>query len=156
MVNPTFIHLRNHSAFSLSEGALPIKKLASLAKDFKMPALAMTDSNNLFGALEFSETLSEKGIQPIIGLDLRVDMAMADQTPNKFQQQTGLKRFTSLVLLAKDQAGYLNLMKHTSSAFLEVADNAEPHVSWESLSAATHLPKLCEGVCHRRSSGSVR
>ncbi len=135
MAKPTFIHLRNHSAFSLSEGALPIKKLASLAKDFKMPALAITDSNNLFGALEFSETLSEKAIQPIVGLDLRVDIVASDVAPNKFQQQTGLKRFTSLVLLAQNEAGYLNLMKLTSAAFLDVADNAEPHVSLELLTA---------------------
>ncbi len=138
MAHPTFIHLRNHSAFSLSEGALPIKKLASLAKDFKMPALAITDSNNLFGALEFSETLSEKGIQPIVGIDLRVDMVGDATAPNKFQQQTGLKRFTSLVLLAKDEAGYRNLMQLTSAAFLDVADNAEPHVSWELLSTNSH------------------
>ncbi|MEP6828612.1 MAG: DNA polymerase III subunit alpha, partial [Aestuariivirga sp.] len=135
MANPTFIHLRVHSAYSLSEGALPIKKLAIMAKDAKMPALAITDSNNLFGALEYSEAMAEKGIQPIIGLALKINLESADQSQNKFQQQSGLRRFPSLVLLAKDEEGYQNLMKLSSAAFLDAADNAEPHVSWETLRA---------------------
>ena len=68
---PTFIHLRAHSAYSLAEGALHIKQMAVLAKEAGMPALAITDSGNLFGALEFSEALADKGIQPIIGCSLR-------------------------------------------------------------------------------------
>jgi DNA polymerase III subunit alpha len=125
-----FIHLRVHSAYSLSEGALPIKKLAGMAKDQKMPALAITDSGNLFGALEFSEALTEKGIQPIIGLALKVDLATTAEKVNPFHQQTGLKRHPALLLLAKNETGYLNLMKLSSSSFLDVADNAEPHVTW--------------------------
>ena len=58
----TFIHLRTHSAYSLSEGALPIKQMAAMAKDARMPAVAITDTGNLFGALEFSEVMVEKGI----------------------------------------------------------------------------------------------
>ena len=69
---PGFIHLRVHSAYSLLEGALPIKKLAELAQADAQPALAITDRNNLFGALEFSETLAGAGIQPIIGCTLSV------------------------------------------------------------------------------------
>ncbi len=69
------MHLRVHSAYSLLEGALTIQKLAALARDDAAPALALTDSNNLFGALEFSETLAEAGIQPIIGLTLSLTFA---------------------------------------------------------------------------------
>ena len=134
MVTPTFIHLRLHSAFSLSEGALQIKNLVGLAKDAKMPAVAVTDSNNLFGALEFSEAASEKGIQPIIGLDLKLDVNPPKDGDNKFQKESGLRRFSSVVLLAKDELGYHNLMKLSSAAFLEAADNAEPHVSFARLS----------------------
>ena len=134
MSQPTFIHLRLHSAFSLSEGALQIKNLVGLAKDAKMPAVAVTDSNNLFGALEFSEAASEKGIQPIIGLDLKVDVNPPKDGDNKFQKDKGLQRFSSVVLLAKDELGYHNLMKLSSAAFLEAADNAEPHVSFARLS----------------------
>ena len=110
---------------------MPVKKLAALAKEAKMPALAITDTGNLFGALEFSDSLSEKGIQPLIGLELNVDMAPV--VSNKFQPQGGLRRFPSLVLLAKDEQGYHNLMKLTSAAFLEAVDNAAPHVTLERL-----------------------
>ena len=74
-----FVHLRAHSAYSLSEGALPIKQMAKLASDMGMPALAITDTGNLFGALEFSEAMIEKGIQPIIGITLQVDFRDIDR-----------------------------------------------------------------------------
>jgi DNA polymerase III subunit alpha len=134
MPEPIFIHLRNHTAYSLSEGALPIKRLAGMAKDAKMPALAIADSGNLFGALEFSEAVADKGIQPIIGLQLKVDLAVSVEKASVFQQQSGLKHYSSILLLAKNELGYLNLMKLTSSSFLDAADNAEPHVSWLKLS----------------------
>ena len=70
-----FVHLKVHSAYSLLEGALTIQKLAALARADGAPALALTDSNNLFGALEFSETLAEAGIQPIVGLTLSLTFA---------------------------------------------------------------------------------
>lgn len=122
-----FIHLRTHSAYSLSEGALPIKQMAALAKENGMPALAITDTGNLFGALEFSEALSEKGIQPIIGLAIKVDFATA---PNSTSSKTGgIQKFPTLALLAKDECGYRNLMKLSSRAYLDTPDTAEPHVS---------------------------
>ncbi|MGD8691679.1 MAG: PHP domain-containing protein, partial [Methyloceanibacter sp.] len=67
-----FVHLRVHSAYSLLEGALKIPKLVELAKADAAPALALTDSNNMFGALEFSEAMSGAGIQPIIGCTLNI------------------------------------------------------------------------------------
>ncbi len=129
----TFIHLRTHSAYSLSEGALQIKALAELAKEAKMPAVAITDTGNLFGALEFSDAMAEKGIQPIIGCTLKVDMA--EQKPDGLRQTHGLRRIPSLAFLAKDEAGYRNLMKLSSRAYLATPDNAEHHVSFEDLSA---------------------
>ena len=72
-----FVHLHVHSAFSLREGALAIEALAKLAKADAMPALAITDSNNLFGALEFSEKLAKAGVQPIIGAQFTVDFSDA-------------------------------------------------------------------------------
>ena len=123
----TFIHLRAHSTYSLSEGALHIKQMAELAKIAKMPALAITDTGNLFGALEFSEALAEKGIQPIIGCTLKVDLATAAQ-PDALRPQAGLRRLPSLALLAKDETGYRNLMKLSSRANLDTSDVAEPHV----------------------------
>ena len=72
MTTPGFIHLHVHSAYSLLEGALPVKALAKLAAADAQPALAITDRNNLFGALEFSEYLAGEGIQPIVGCALNV------------------------------------------------------------------------------------
>jgi DNA polymerase-3 subunit alpha len=66
--NPKFIHLRVHSEYSLLEGAVRLKKLPDLAVSMGMPAIAVTDTNNMFCALEFSEAASKAGIQPIIGL----------------------------------------------------------------------------------------
>jgi DNA polymerase-3 subunit alpha len=130
----TFIHLRAHSAYSLAEGALRIKQMAGLAKDIGSPALAITDTGNLFGALEFSEALSEKGIQPIIGCTLKI--ACEEPSPDAPQRQrTGLRKLPSLAFLAKDEAGYKNLMKLTSRAYLDSPDTAEPHVSMDYLIA---------------------
>ena len=67
-----FVHLHVHSSYSLLEGALKIGHLAKLAAADRQPALALTDTNNLFGALEFSEKLAGMGIQPIAGLQLSV------------------------------------------------------------------------------------
>src|SRR6476646_1216068 len=72
-----FVHLRVHSVYSLLEGALPIKRLADLALADQMPALGIADTGNLFGALEFAETMAGKGIQPIVGCALPVDFGDA-------------------------------------------------------------------------------
>ena len=68
-----FVHLHVHSSYSLREGAMPVAKLARLALADAMPALAITDSNNLFGALEFSEKLAKEGVQPVLGLQITID-----------------------------------------------------------------------------------
>ena len=71
----SFIHLRVHTIYSLLEGAIPVKALPKLCAAEGMPAVAITDTNNLFGALEASETLAKAGVQPIIGCQL--DLAWA-------------------------------------------------------------------------------
>src|SRR5688572_31569209 len=73
MADPGFVHLHVHSSYSLLEGALPIARLAELAKADRQPALALTDTDNMFGALEFAEKLAGAGIQPIVGCALAVD-----------------------------------------------------------------------------------
>ena len=102
-----FIHLRVHSAYSLLEGALPINLLARAAQSMRMPALAVTDRNNLFGALEFSETVAALGIQPIIGTTLSVYFGAEDE------------QSYCLALLVKNETGYRNLMALVSAAHLE-------------------------------------
>lgn len=123
-----FIHLRVHSAYSLLEGALPIKQISSLCLADGMPAAAITDTNNLFGALEFSETMAGAGVQPILGCTLYVDFNPRnnDDASARFAQNEAT--YEAIVLLAKDKTGYLNLLKLSSSAFLDSADAALPHV----------------------------
>ena len=72
MSHSDFIHLRVHSCYSLLEGAIKIEDLVNRTKDFNMPAVAITDTGNLFGALEFSKACINEGIQPIIGTQLDV------------------------------------------------------------------------------------
>ena len=111
----SFIHLHLHSAYSLLEGAIPVSRLKDLCLKAKMPAVGVTDTNNLFGALEVSTTLAGAGIQPIIGIEQA--FAAAD-----FGMPLARgARHPSLVLLAQSKAGYENLLKLTSDAFLESA-----------------------------------
>jgi DNA polymerase-3 subunit alpha len=127
MKTPGFIHLHVHSAYSLLEGALPVKALAKLAAADGQPALAITDRNNLFGALEFSEALAGEGVQPIIGCSLNLAFPLAaDETPRPGARAAA--HHGSIVLLAKDAAGYSNLMRLSSQAFLDTGDSA-PHVT---------------------------
>ena len=70
MPHQNFVHLRVHSAFSLSEGAIKPDKIAALARELGMPAVAITDTSNMFGALEFSQYCTKEGVQPIIGCQL--------------------------------------------------------------------------------------
>ena len=130
-ISPPFIHLRNHSAFSLSEGALRIPKLVELAEKYAMPALGLTDSGNLFGALEFSQTLARAGVQPIIGCSLRVDFLDEPQGPDGGRGAAGLAHHPVLALLAMNEEGYGHLMRLSSKGYLEGADDGEPHVTIE-------------------------
>jgi DNA polymerase-3 subunit alpha len=115
MADLDFVHLHVHSSYSLLEGALPIARLAELAKADKQPALALTDTDNMFGALEFSEKLAGYGIQPIIGCALAVDFA-----DNDHGLRPGLaSAYPRIVLLAAREQGYRSLMRLNSRAFLE-------------------------------------
>ncbi|WP_137390789.1 DNA polymerase III subunit alpha [Rhodoligotrophos defluvii] len=121
-----FVHLRAHSAYSLLEGALPVKRLAGLCKSMRMPALALTDSNNLFGALEFASAMAGAGIQPIVGISLNVDF---EDASDRGPRGNGMaKPLPILALLAKSAEGYRNLMVLSSRAFLDTADAHSAHV----------------------------
>src|SRR3954462_7549973 len=93
-----FVHLRVRSIYSLLEGAVRPKELAKLAREARMPAVAVTDTNNLFGTYEISDTLAKSGVQPIVGVTLSVDMD-ADASP----QAQGLtpRVYPSVALLVK-------------------------------------------------------
>jgi len=105
------------------EGSLRIKETAKRCAEMRSPALAITDTNNLCGALEFCETLIGAGIQPIVGVTLSLDLGL-DAQPGQLRRELD----GTVVLLAKSEAGYKNLMKLASSAYLDVSAMDEPHV----------------------------
>src|SRR5215471_16892698 len=129
MADAGFVHLHVHSSYSLLEGALRIAQLAELATADRQPALALTDTDNMFGVLEFSDKLASAGIQPIVGCALAVDFADHEAAPRS-GQPLPLPR---LVLIAAREEGYRNLMRLTSRAFLDVMPGALPHLSIEAL-----------------------
>src|SRR3954466_8479169 len=124
--NAGFVHLHVHSAYSLLKGSIKIQKLAELAKADHQPALALTDTDNMFGALEFSEKLACYGIQPIIGCEIAVDFG--DHDPNA--RATLMSLPSRIVLLAGRERGYRSLMKLNSRAFQETPVNQTPHVKF--------------------------
>src|SRR5262249_1940656 len=119
-----FVHIRAHAAYSLLEGALTIQKLAALARADGVPALALTDSNNLFGALEFSEAMAEVGIQPIIGVTLSLTFAAERQTTMATEQRSP-RNEGRIPLLAKDANGYANLMPLSTDPYFAAAETGE-------------------------------
>ena len=122
-----FVHLHVHSAYSLLKGSIKIAKLAELAKADRQPALALTDTDNMFGALEFSDKMAGAGIQPIVGLELGVDFGDID--PNaRNAQGTSASR---IVLLAARERGYRSLMRLNSRAFLETPVHQSPHIKFD-------------------------
>jgi DNA polymerase-3 subunit alpha len=124
MVQPSFVHLRVHSSYSLSEGAIKVEKIPLLARDAGMPAVAITDTANLFGALEFSQACVARGIQPIIGC--QVGLARTDN----FRLPPD-----PIVLLAQDETGFSNLRYLSSIGFLETEPGLKPQLP---------LEKICE------------
>src|SRR5579862_7070844 len=123
--DPGFVHLHVHSSYSLLEGALTIARLAELAKKDRQPALALTDTDNMFGALEFSEKMASSGIQPIVGCALAVDFG--DQEARGGPVPGG-EDFARLVLLVAREEGYRSLMRLCSRAHLDTEQNQKPHV----------------------------
>src|ERR1700722_9826018 len=118
-----FVHLRVRSAYSLLEGAIKAEAIGKLARAAGMPAVALTDRANLFGALEFSVATKEAGVQPIVGCALPVT-GIGEGPPERWA------RTPTVVLLAQNQAGYLNLMALSSAAYLDIEPTDEPGVPW--------------------------
>jgi len=140
LIHPQFIHLRVHSAFSLLEGALKIDKIVAQAVADGQPAIAITDSGNMFGALEFSLKCLEKGIQPLIGCQLAIDFADEEERTNRGQAQAMSAQWPQIVLLAANEQGYENLVTLVSKSYLDNDDEVAPHIE------AAWLAGLGEGI----------
>jgi DNA polymerase III subunit alpha len=106
-----FVHLHCHTDYSLLDGACEISRLMETAAAQKMPAVAMTDHGNLFGAVEFYNSAKEAGVHPVIGCEVYV-------SPSGHQDRSD-NRYNHLVLLCENQDGYRNLIQLVSSGFLD-------------------------------------
>jgi len=107
-----FTHLKIHTQYSICEGALRTKDLGKYCKENKIKAIGLCDSNNLCGALEFSELLAKSKTQPIIGTQININ----------YKNHTG-----KIPLFAKNLEGYKNLIKLSSKSFIDIKDSEEPH-----------------------------
>jgi len=123
-----FVHLRVRSAYSLLEGAIKADALGKLAGSHGMPAVGIADRANLFGALEFSVAAKDAGVQPLVGCALPVK-GIGEGPPERWA------RSPTVVLLAQNEVGYLNLSILSSSAFLDIEPTEEPCVPWSKLAA---------------------
>ena len=112
MNHADFVHLHNHSDYSLLDGASPIPRMVERAAELRMPALALTDHGSLFGAVEFYQEARKRGVKPIVGMEAYVTRGrMGDRTQGDTAHH--------LVLLARDERGFKNLMRLSSLAYLE-------------------------------------
>lgn len=127
-----FIHLRVHSAYSLLEGALPIGKIVGHAVKDSAPAIAITDTNNLFGALEFAQKTVKEGIQPIIGC--QADLLFVGET-SEASRGNGHRRqgpdLYPVVLIAATEIGYGNLVRLVSRAYLDTPPGEPVQITTE-------------------------
>ena len=116
MHHSDFVHLHVHSQYSLLDGACALEKLVAKAKEYRMPALAITDHGNLFGAIDFYTLAMKEGIKPIIGCEVYIAPGSRFEKSN---QDSGYEGASHITLLAKDQIGYKNLIKLVSAGYLE-------------------------------------
>ena len=117
-INKTFNHFKIHTQYSICEGAIKIEQLKDYCKTNKIQSLGISDTHMLSGALEFSETLSSIGTQPIIGTQILF----------KYKNFTGL-----IPLIAKNSSGYKNIIELSSKSYLDNSEDTDPHCSFNDL-----------------------
>ena len=135
-----FVHLHCHTDYSLLDGACEIGQLMDLAEKQEMPSVAITDHGNLFGAVEFYNEATSRGIKPIIGCEVYVS-----QEGHKSRSETD--RYNHLLLLCKDQTGYRNLIRLVSTAYLD-GFYYKPRIDKDLLSAHSK-GLICTSACLR-------
>jgi len=136
-----FVHLHNHSDYSLLDGAASVASMVARAKALGMPALALTDHGNMFGAVKFYDACRDAGIKPIVGSEFYVAGG------SRFER-TGTEngnKYWHLILLAQDETGYKNLLKLSSASFTE-GFYYKPRIDFELLSAHSK-GLICSSAC---------
>ena len=131
--NHKFNHLKIHSQYSIFEGAIKIDNLKNFCKDNKIPCLGLSDTSNLFGALEFAENISKIGTQPIIGTQINF----------RYEDTTGL-----LPLIALNEKGYKRIIELSSRSYLENDALSDPHLEIKELFTDTDGVTLFTGTIH--------
>lgn len=127
MAHADFVHLRVHTAYSLSEGAIRVPELVEICRKRNMPAVAVTDTNNLFGALEFAAAATAAGVQPIIGCQLSLTREKSEDGAGG--KTGGLEPDADpMVFLVQNETGYHNLLKLIRHVYLDSDDVADPQV----------------------------
>ena len=135
----SFVHLHVHTEYSLLDGLSKIKKLVSAVKDMGMNSLAITDHGNMYGAIEFYKTCKKNEIKPIIGCEVYI-------APNgRLDKSSANRRNQHLILLAKNNQGYKNLMKLVSIGHIE-GFYYKPRIDWETLNKY-HEGLICTSAC---------
>jgi DNA polymerase-3 subunit alpha len=138
MAHADFVHLRVHSAYSLLEGAIRIPDLSEYCKTHGMPAVAITDTRNLFGALEFSSAMIKAGVQPIVGCEFCVSRDEPETGPVAGNGGGGLQpEPDKLVLLVQNETGYGNLLNIVSRSHLETEAGLTPQLPLSALVGKT-------------------
>ena len=136
-----FVHLHNHTDYSLLDGAMKIGDMVAKAKSFGMKSIAITDHGNMFGALNFYEKCRENDIKPIVGCEFYM---AEDSRKIKTGTEFGNKYY-HLILLAKDNTGYRNLMKLNSTAYID-GYYYKPRIDFEVLEQY-HEGLVCSSAC---------
>ncbi len=109
----SFVHLHNHTQYSMLDGACRVDRMINLAKEYNMPAVAITDHGNLFGAIDFYKTAQNAGIKPIIGIEAYIINGDLESESSKNESRY------HLILLAQNEQGYKNLMKLSSISYIK-------------------------------------
>lgn len=133
----SFVHLRVHSTYSLAEGAIKIPALIDRCKQMHMGAVAVADTCNLFGAMEFSLTAAKQGVQPIIACQL--NLAIDKDDPRHQQMHLHINRIATdhLTLIVQNEEGYGNLLRMVSQTWRNNKEHGKPYITFEDLQLGT-------------------
>ena len=131
-MTPEFIHLHVHSAFSLLDGCTKVEKLVKWAAEQKMPAIAVTDTGNVFGAMALAHAGCDNGVQPILGCQLLV------KSPEKEVVLGAEPTFDSVVVLVQSEEGYHSLLKWFTAYYMASEKQSQPHLTFEELCTNTN------------------
>ncbi len=140
----SFVHLHTHTVYSTLDGMVRTKALAAKAKALGMPAVAMTDHGNLYGAVEFYQSMTAEGVKPILGCE----MYLAPAGANQKKEIPGRKRSTHVTLLAKNQEGWNQLTKLVSLGHLDGDYLGEPRVDKEQMKQHAEGVLCLSGCAH--------